>query len=129
MLIQQLQESHREKDAAMAAMQAELESLRASVEHLRAQDLKSPKARKVVAMSYEVEADGVLSRSRVGRHASLATTRALSSFPLESTDDLATRMVEMFRKPLDKIEYLNSPRFATDLITLCGRAKPDRRAS
>jgi hypothetical protein len=68
----------------------------------------------VVALSYEVEAEGVLSRSRVGRHASVATTRAISSFPLETTDELSARMIDMFKKPLDKMDYLSSQRFASD---------------
>ena len=73
---------------------------------------------------YEVEADGVLSRARVGRHASLATTQVLSAFPEETPDELAHKMIEMFRKPLDKIDYLHSARFAQELMQLCERVKP-----
>lgn len=74
-------------------------------------------------MSYDVEADGVMVRQRVGRNASLATSRALSSFPLETTDELVLRMVDMFKKPLEKIDYLNSPRFAHDLMQLGMRVR------
>jgi hypothetical protein len=124
LLIAQLQEANRDKDSTIAAMQAELDSLRASVDQLRAADMKSPKSRKVVAMAYHVEADGVMSRQRVGRHASVATTRALGSFPIEGTDEISSRMIEMFRRPLEKIDYLNSQRFASDIMQLCARVKP-----
>jgi len=125
LLITQLTETVRDKDAVISTMQAEADSLRTSLAQMRAQDaLKSPRNRKVVALSYEVEADGVLSRARVGRHASVATTQVLNAFPVESTDELASKMIEMFRKPLDKIDYLHSARFADDLMQLCARAKP-----
>lgn len=121
----QLSESVREKDALITAMQAEMESLRASLARMRVQEAaKSPRNRKVVALSYEVEGDGVLSRARVGRHASVTTSQVLSAFPAETHDELALKMIEMFRKPLDKIEYLHSARFAHDLLQLCQRAKP-----
>ncbi len=115
----------RGKDAIIDSMQAEIEALRASLAHMRTQDgLRSPKNRKVVAMSYEVEADGVLSRQRVARHASVTTTQVLNAFPAESHDELAMKMIDMFRKPLDKIDYLHSARFAQDLMQLCARVKP-----
>ncbi len=125
LMLAQLTEASRDKDAVIATMQAEMESLRGSLARLRVQDsLKSPRNRKVVAESYEVEGDGVLSRARVGRHASVATSHVLSAFPPEPRDELALKMIEMFRRPLDKIEYLNSPRFAQDLLQLCAKAKP-----
>lgn len=55
----------------------------------------------------QIEDQGV-SRARVGRHASVATTRALSNLPLEPTDELSSRMIETFRKPMERLDYLNS---------------------
>lgn len=54
LLISQLQESSREKDGQILRMQAELDSLRSSLEQMRATDTKSPHSRRVVAMAYEV---------------------------------------------------------------------------
>lgn len=39
----------------------------------------------------------MLGRQRVGRHASVATAKALSAFPLESTDELSSRIIDMFK--------------------------------
>jgi hypothetical protein len=38
----------------------------------------------------------------------VATTRALSNLPLEPTDELSSRMIETFRKPMERLDYLNS---------------------
>jgi hypothetical protein len=124
-LVKQLTESIKDKDDVINDMQAEIKSLRDSLSQMRTQEgIRSPRNRKVVALSYQVEADGVLSRARVARQASVATAQALSAFPVESTDELASKMIDVFRKPLDKIDYLHSSRFAHDLIQLCERVKP-----
>ena len=35
----------------------------------------------------------------------------------------ATKMIDIFKKPIDKVEYLHSTKFATDLLQICGRVR------
>ena len=126
-----LESSIKEKDEIIDNLRKELVSLR--MDHKRdvsstSSTLHSPRTpprspRRIVGLSYQVEDDGVLTRQRVGRLASLGTARAISTFPIESSDDLATKMIDIFKRPIDKLEYLHSTKFATDLLQICGRVR------
>ena len=126
-----LNPSLKEKDEVIENLRKELVNLRMCQKRdlsNTSSTLQNPRTpprspRRIIGLSYQVEDDGILTRQRVGRLASLGTARAISNFPIESADDLATKMIDIFKKPIDKVEYLHSTKFATDLLQICGRVR------
>lgn len=58
-------------------------------------------------------------RERIGRNASIATRRVLETLPDGTTDWPVTRRVlDMFQRPTQHMEYLNSDVFAKDVLKL-----------
>mmetsp|Transcript_5507 Transcript_5507/g.8315 ORF Transcript_5507/g.8315 Transcript_5507/m.8315 type:complete len:407 (+) Transcript_5507:380-1600(+) len=61
----------------------------------------------------------------MGRHASMATNIALRNLgPQKKRDDLASKMIRMFKEPKEHADYITSSIFAVDLLALCKRVKP-----
>jgi len=110
-----------EKDAAIAALQQEI--------HRLSNDIQSSTkvARREHPMTpviHVVEDGGATIQNRIGRHASVSTSNVLSNIPTQRTDELCPRMINMFKAPLDFVDYLKSPRFARDILRLAKRACP-----
>jgi hypothetical protein len=85
-------------------------------------------------------------RARMGRNASVATAAVLDALPDEPggggggggggdeggaptasssvSGGLVHRITEMFKDPASHLPYLNSDRFARDVLKLCGRVRP-----
>lgn len=61
----------------------------------------------------------------MGRTASMATATALSSLqPGRKHDEMAQRVIRMFKTPKEHATYLTSVKFARDMLRLCARAGP-----
>lgn len=75
------------------------------------------------ADGYTVEDRGQVCKRPVGRTASMATQEALRKVsPIQQVDLIAPNIIQACKNPLGSVEYLSSPQFASDLVTLCHRA-------
>jgi len=110
-----------EKDAAISALQQEIHRLS---NDLQANTKVAQRTHPLQPIIHVVEEGGNTSVNRMGRHASVATSSALSKMPAHRTDELTPRMISMFKSPLDYVDYLKSPRFARDVLRLAKRACP-----
>mmetsp|Transcript_5344 Transcript_5344/g.13183 ORF Transcript_5344/g.13183 Transcript_5344/m.13183 type:complete len:695 (+) Transcript_5344:243-2327(+) len=67
-------------------------------------------------------------RDRMGRNASFYTRRVMASLPSSEGDRYAShpivmRIMEMFQRPNEHVEYLRDKLFATDLFKLCQKVR------
>eukprot|EP01041_Mallomonas_annulata_P004999 gene4999-10004_t len=107
-----------QKDAAIAAMSSRLCQLE---DELRRESFivhrKHP-----VAQVQNVVSDKGNQKVKVGRSGSIATSMVLEAIP-ESTrsaeEQIAEKFISVFDHPLDHLNYLQSAKFAHDIIKLC----------
>eukprot|EP00980_Cylindrotheca_fusiformis_P015053 scaffold4157_cov136-Cylindrotheca_fusiformis.AAC.3 len=66
-------------------------------------------------------------REMMGRTASICTRQVMSALPTGendySTHPLAMRIMDMFQRPSENLDYLNSEQFAKDLFKLCQKVR------
>ena len=67
-------------------------------------------------------------KSRLGRNASIGTSKVLNSLALNDEDKMEEdstiqRIMTMFKDPTGHIQYLKSELFARDVLKLCQRAR------
>ena len=66
-------------------------------------------------------------KEMMGRHASICTRQVMSALPSTENDyanhPLAIRIMDMFQRPSENIDYLNSDQFAKDLFKLCQKVR------
>lgn len=64
---------------------------------------------------------------RMGRQASIYTQQVMASLPSTDNDysnhPLALRILDMFQRPSEHLDYLNSEQFAKDLFKLCQKVR------
>jgi len=119
-----------EKDAKISSMQAEIAKLTNMLNNSSASSHVTSKTKRhhpLTAHSTTItEASAGMSqtRSRMGRHASISTANVLNALPDESEDQLAVRIVEMFKDPNKHLKYLKSEQFAMDILTMASRVRP-----
>ena len=65
-----------------------------------------------------------ITRSRMGRHASVSTATVLNALPEEREDVLALKIVDMFKDPNKHLSYLRSEQFAADILLLGVKVRP-----
>lgn len=66
-------------------------------------------------------------REMMGRSASICTRQVMSKLPTGENDysnhPLAMRIMDMFQRPLENVDYLNSEQFAKDIFKLCQKVR------
>lgn len=66
-------------------------------------------------------------REMMGRHASICTRQVMSKLPSTDSDyanhPVAMRVMDMFQRPSENLDYLNSDQFAKDLFKLCQKVR------
>jgi diadenosine tetraphosphatase ApaH/serine/threonine PP2A family protein phosphatase len=132
------QQQLQEKDAQIAALQERVSSLSHQLQQ-SLQTAASASARKKNKRSKEHplsphavnvreirHASGTKrtiahQRERIGRNASIATRRVLDNLPDDdgSRPPTIQRIMDMFQRPADHMDYLNSQAFAKDVLKLC----------
>ncbi|CBN75573.1 conserved unknown protein [Ectocarpus siliculosus] len=112
-----------EKDAAITALQFEVQRLSNELaSHTRVAKREHP----LEPVIHLVDEQGSgRPGGHMGRTASMATATALSSLqPGRKHDEMAQRVIRMFKTPKDHATYLTSVKFARDMLRLCARAGP-----
>ena len=107
-----------EKDAAITALEYEVQRLS---NELQSQTKIAKREHPLEPIIHLVDDKGTRG-SAMGRHASVATAQALRGLgPSKKKDELAQKMVRMFKNPKEHADYLTSQNFAKDLKHLCHR--------
>eukprot|EP00752_Nemacystus_decipiens_P018179 g16309.t1 len=112
-----------EKDAAITALQFEVQRLSNELaSHTRVAKREHP----LEPVIHLVDEQGSgRPGGHMGRTASMATATALSSLqPGRKHDEMAQRVIRMFKTPKEHATYLTSVKFARDMLRLCARAGP-----
>ncbi|CAM9268465.1 unnamed protein product [Pylaiella littoralis] len=112
-----------EKDAAITALQFEVQRLSNELaSHTRVAKREHP----LEPVIHLVDEQGSgRPGGHMGRTASMATATALSSLqPRRKHDEMAQRVIRMFKTPKEHATYLTSVKFARDMLRLCARAGP-----
>ncbi|CAM9106884.1 unnamed protein product [Phaeothamnion confervicola] len=110
-----------ERDAAISALEFEVQRLANELQsHTKVVKRQHP----LEPVIHLVDEKGT-SGTHMGRTASVATAAALRGMgPSKKKDELAQKMIAMFRNPKEHADFLTSARFAKDLIKLCKRVAP-----
>lgn len=105
-----------EKEAKISALQREVARLTDNLANMTSSKSKTLKGQQrrhpLTAFSTTISGNGSdgpsAIRSRMGRHASMSSQNALNAVVDEKRDELAEKMVEMFKDPNQHVVYLKS---------------------
>ncbi|CAM9309797.1 unnamed protein product [Chrysoparadoxa australica] len=105
-----------ERDAAITALEYEVQRLANELQtHTKVVKREHP----LEPVIHLVDERGTRG-THMGRSASMATATALQGLgPSKKKDELAQKMISMFRNPKEHADYLTSQRFAKDVLRLC----------
>jgi diadenosine tetraphosphatase ApaH/serine/threonine PP2A family protein phosphatase len=128
--------SEEEKQNDVARLQAQITSLTNQLEAASHGNKGSGKRRQISPSAVHIQQmDGGVGqrpylqtrREMMGRTASICTRQVMSALPSGESDysnhPLAVRIMDMFQRPSENVDYLNSEQFAKDLFKLCQKVR------
>eukprot|EP00611_Tribonema_gayanum_P002767 TRINITY_DN1209_c0_g1_i4.p1 TRINITY_DN1209_c0_g1~~TRINITY_DN1209_c0_g1_i4.p1 ORF type:complete len:193 (+),score=61.05 TRINITY_DN1209_c0_g1_i4:213-791(+) len=120
-MVRELEGVLSEKDVAVSALNHEVQRL---TDEVQTQFKESKRAHPLEPVIHMIDDMGTRA-ANMGRHASVATSAALNALPgPRKRDELAQKIISMFKHPEHYTDYLASERFARDMQRLCKRVSP-----